>query len=100
MTTKKTSKKQRRGSGERAGISKEAVVAAATTIVDDDGLAALSLARVATTLGIQTPSLYTHVDGVAHLQQLVKVNAQRSLLDATREAVLGRSRGEALRASG
>jgi AcrR family transcriptional regulator len=98
MTTKKTSKKKPRGSGERAGISKDAVVAAATTIVDDDGLAALTLSRVASTLRIQTPSLYTHIDGLAHLQQLVKANAQSSLLDATREAVLGRSRGEALRA--
>lgn len=99
VATQQTKKKaKRRGSGERAGLSTDAVVAAAVGVVDSDGLAALTLARLAAALGVQTPSLYTHVDGLPHLVQLVKAQAQGSLLVATRGAALGRSGSEALRA--
>ena len=43
------------------GLSREAIVAAAIELADTDGLAALSMARLAERLGCGTMSLYRHV---------------------------------------
>ncbi|MGZ3714794.1 MAG: TetR family transcriptional regulator, partial [Ktedonobacterales bacterium] len=53
----------------RAGLDQEAVIQAAADLVDAEGMDALSLARLAETLGVRTPSLYNHIsslDGVRH----------------------------------
>ncbi|MGI5269232.1 TetR/AcrR family transcriptional regulator [Nonomuraea sp. CA-218870] len=47
--------------GPRPGLSLERIVAAAIDIADREGLAAVSLARVASALGTATTSLYRHV---------------------------------------
>ena len=52
----------------RAGLDAEAVVAAAAALADEDGLAELTLARLAAALGIRTPSLYAHVDSLGDLR--------------------------------
>lgn len=43
------------------GLTREAIVAAAVELADSDGLAALSMARLAERLGCGTMSLYRHV---------------------------------------
>ncbi|OMB78229.1 TetR/AcrR family transcriptional regulator [Mycolicibacterium conceptionense] len=43
------------------GLTRETIVAAAVELADDDGLAALSMARLAEKLGCGTMSLYRHV---------------------------------------
>src|SRR6478735_7322489 len=48
----------------RAGLSTAAVVAAAAEIADAEGLDRLTLARVAATAGVRTPSLYNHVESL------------------------------------
>ena len=48
----------------RRGLDRDDVIAAAIRIVDTDGLDALSLKGVADALGVQSPSLYSHVDGL------------------------------------
>lgn len=90
----KKAKQQARGSGERAGVRTSDVVDAAIARLDrgDD----LSLSTIAKDLGIQTPSLYTHIDSLEHLRQLVKVRALRALLAVTREAAVGRAGKDAL----
>ena len=45
----------------RAGLSAERVVERAAQIVDEHGLEALSLSRLAADLGVAPPSLYKHV---------------------------------------
>src|SRR3954466_9070742 len=45
----------------RAGLNVERVVAAAIAVADEDGLAAVTMARVAKRLGFTTMSLYRHV---------------------------------------
>ena len=45
------------------------MIDAAALIADRDGLAAVSLATVATTLNVRSPSLYTHVDGADGLRR-------------------------------
>jgi AcrR family transcriptional regulator len=51
----------------RSGLSVDSIVAAAIEISDTEGLAALSMRRVAERLGVGTMSLYTHVPGKAEL---------------------------------
>jgi AcrR family transcriptional regulator len=57
--------------GPRPGLSVERVVAAAIELADAEGLAALSMRRVADRLGVGTMSLYTYVPGKAELLDLM-----------------------------
>ncbi len=51
----------------KAGLSVDQIVDAAIEVADIEGLAALSMRRVAERLGVGTMSLYTHVPGKAEL---------------------------------
>lgn len=55
--------------GRKLGLTREQVVEAAAEIADRNGLGALSLASLASTLGVRSPSLYNHVDGLAGLRR-------------------------------
>jgi len=80
----------------RKGLDAERVVAEAVRIADADGLAAVTLARVAAALGVRTPSLYNHVGGHEALLRAVALQGLRELGDALRRAAVGRARGDAL----
>jgi AcrR family transcriptional regulator len=82
----------------RAGIDSEAIVAAAATVADADGLEAVSLARVAESLGVRSPSLYAHVDGIDDVVRRLGARGLEELAVALSRAVEGRSGGDALRA--
>lgn len=53
------------------GLNVDRIVAAATEIADAEGIAALSMRRVADTLGVGTMSLYTYVPGKGELLDLM-----------------------------
>jgi AcrR family transcriptional regulator len=53
------------------GLSKERIVAAALAIADSEGLAAVSMRRVARELGVATMSLYRYVPGKDDLVMLI-----------------------------
>ena len=80
----------------RARLDPESVTAAAAVIVDADGPAALTLARLAADLGVAPPSLYKHVAGLDDLVIRVATLSIRRLADDLTAAVLGRSGREAL----
>jgi AcrR family transcriptional regulator len=82
----------------RAGLDTDAVVAAAAQLADADGLEAVTLARLATTLGVRSPSLYAHVDGLDDLRRRLATRGARDLAGQLQKAVAGRSRGDALSA--
>jgi AcrR family transcriptional regulator len=82
----------------RAGLDTEAVVAAAAQLADAEGLEAVTLARLASTLGVRSPSLYAHVDGLADLRRRLAARGARELGAALQSAVAGRSGADALRA--
>jgi AcrR family transcriptional regulator len=65
--------------GKKAGLTREDVVGAAALVADRDGFEQLSIARVAEVLGIQSPSLYHHVDGLDELRHEVAVLGSREL---------------------
>jgi AcrR family transcriptional regulator len=57
--------------GPRRGLTMERIGAAAIRIAETDGLAALSMRRVAVELGVGTASLYTYLPGKAELEALM-----------------------------
>jgi AcrR family transcriptional regulator len=74
----------------RNGLDTAAVVRAAADLLNCEGTDALTLNRLAGLLGIQSPSLYNHIDGMAGLRrQLALLNA-RQLADCLSEAAVGR----------
>ena len=62
---------------QRVPLSRERVLAAARDLCDAEGLAGLSMRRIAERLGVEAMSLYHHVDG------------KDALLDALADEVLG-----------
>src|SRR5882672_7005431 len=80
----------------RKGLDTEIVTEAAARIVDADGLAALTLARLAAEFGVAAPSLYKHVAGLDDLILRVTTLSIRRLTDELTAAVLGRSGRQAL----
>jgi AcrR family transcriptional regulator len=82
----------------RAGLAADTVVDAAAALADADGLDALTLARLASELGVQPPSLYAHVRGLPDLRRRLAGRGARELAAALAGAAAGRARGDALAA--
>jgi AcrR family transcriptional regulator len=83
----------------RAGLGAAAVTACAATLADEVGLQTLSMGAVAGRLGVKTPSLYKHVDGLADLTHRIALLGMGELGEAVREATQGRSGRDALLAA-
>lgn len=84
--------------GRKLGLTRDDVATAATIIADRDGLEAATLTAVAEELGIKTPSLYNHVDGVAGLRRLLALHGSEILLRAFEKAADRLEGADALRA--
>lgn len=82
----------------RAGLSTASVVGAAADLADAEGLDALTLARLAGTVGVRTPSLYNHVGSLDDVRRRVALVALTELGDALRDAAVGRAGEDALTA--
>lgn len=80
----------------RAGLSPAAVVATAADLADSDGLGALTLASIAGTVGVRTPSLYNHVAGLDDVRRRLALLALGEIDAALRTAVMGRAGEDAL----
>jgi AcrR family transcriptional regulator len=72
-------------------LDKQAVLQAAVDLVNAEGVAALTLSRLADELGIRSPSLYNHVDGLQGLQRELTVMNARLIADRLGEAAIGKS---------
>ncbi|SHG44290.1 TetR/AcrR family transcriptional regulator [Streptoalloteichus hindustanus] len=57
-------------SGHQAGISREQIVLVAVELLDQDGMEALSMRRLASRVGVAAMSLYWHVANKGHLLEL------------------------------
>jgi AcrR family transcriptional regulator len=80
----------------RAGLDPSIVVARAAATVDEHGLAALTLSRVAADLGVATPSLYKHVGGLDDLVDRIADAAAADLAARIGDASRGRAGRDAL----
>lgn len=84
----------------KVGLDRDQVIDAAAELADREGLQNLSLARVAGVLGVSSPSLYSHVDGLAGLHRALAVEASARLDTEVRKAADGRTGVEALTSIG
>jgi AcrR family transcriptional regulator len=83
---------------EKTRLNREAVVGAAAEMLNETGIEALTLSGLAGRLGIRTPSLYNHIDGLPGLYRCLAVlNADR-LGGCLAQAAIGRSGPEAVTA--
>lgn len=82
--------------GTKVGLDHTTVIQAAAQLADSEGFAALSLARLATSLEIRTPSLYNYVDGLAGLRRALAIHAYRELTAHLTHAALGETRRAAI----
>lgn len=83
--------------GRKRGLTLEQVVEAATEVADRDGLHALTLSSVASTLGIRSPSLYNHVDGLDGLRRQLTIHASGLLTAELTDSIDGLEGTQALR---
>jgi AcrR family transcriptional regulator len=83
----------------RAGLSREAVTLAALAIVDEGGptgFESLTLASVASRVGVSAPSLYKHVGSLADLRREVSLASVRRLTEVLQDATVGRAGDDAV----
>jgi AcrR family transcriptional regulator len=84
--------------GARAGLDRAQVIDAAAALADDTGADGLTLAALASGLGVRSQSLYAHVDGLDGLRRDLAIHGQQELAQRLGAAVMGRSGPDALRA--
>jgi AcrR family transcriptional regulator len=82
----------------RPGLDKAAVVQAAVDLLDGEGPNALSLKALSDRFGVQTPSLYNHVDGMPGLLRELSLRNALDLGTCLGDAAMGRSGPPALEA--
>ncbi len=80
----------------RQGLDRESVVQAAVELLDSEGVGSLSLGQLAGRLGVQTPSLYNHVDGMPGLLRQLALRNARDLAACIGDAAMGKSGPAAL----
>lgn len=79
----------------RQGLTKSDVIEAAAEIANSQGFEQATLASVAQKLGIRTPSLYNHIDGLQGLRKELALYSIQKLKNVIVEAAIGKSGKEA-----
>lgn len=82
----------------RAALDLLTILQTATEIADQHGLEEVTLASLAKKLGIRSPSLYNHVDGLPGLRRELTLYGLNQLSGVITQAAVGRSGDEAIRA--
>jgi AcrR family transcriptional regulator len=81
----------------RPGLTPERIVEAAAELIDRDGYDRLALGKVAAELGVRTPSLYNHIDGLDELRRLLTIRALTVLGAELQRAAVGIGAEDAVR---
>jgi AcrR family transcriptional regulator len=87
----------RRTAGQRVGVSREVVVQKAAELADREGVAAISLARLAAMCDVQTPTVSHHVGSLRQLRSDLALLAVTELTEAVRAAGAGKRGAGAVR---
>jgi AcrR family transcriptional regulator len=82
----------------RAGLTTGEVVAAAAGLADEIGSCGVRMGLLADRLGVRSPSLYKHVDGLADLRHRLATLAMTELGELIRDAAQGQAGRDALAA--
>ncbi|MNJ55926.1 TetR/AcrR family transcriptional regulator [Paenibacillus bouchesdurhonensis] len=75
----------------RPGLDANVVLMAAVEIADRQGIQAVTLASIAASLGVRSPSLYNHIRGLEELKALLAQHALEQLYNKVSEASDGLS---------
>ncbi|MGF7050221.1 AcrR family transcriptional regulator [Paenibacillus sp. DS2015] len=78
-------------------LDRNIILTAATEIADSHGLESVTLSALAEKLGIRSPSLYNHIEGLPGLRIDLAVFGLQQLRHLMTEAVIGKSGNEAAR---
>ncbi len=81
----------------RTPLNASNVIDAAVQLADQGGLESLSIMTLAEHLGVKSPSLYKHIDGLTGLKRELTVRAKRDLAASLARSAVGRSRSHALK---
>jgi AcrR family transcriptional regulator len=79
----------------RVGLDRAAVVEVAAALADEEGLEGVTLAELASRLGVRTPSLYNHVAGLEGLRRELALLGTRELARRLGRAAVGKTTDEA-----
>lgn len=82
----------------RVGLTHDRVVAEAAAIADEVGLPRLTVAAIASKVGVAQPSVYKHIDSVDSLHRDLAVLGLRELAREATLAAAGKARTDALHA--
>lgn len=84
----------------RVGLDTRTLVLAAAELADEQGMGEVTLASLAAKLGVRSPSLYNHVNGLAGLRTLLAVHGLEQLHTAMTKASEGITGDAAVHAMG
>jgi AcrR family transcriptional regulator len=84
----------------RAGLDVDVVLQAAIVIADSQGLESLTVAKLAASLGVKSPSLYNHIRSLDMVKDDLTTQGLLLLLDRSRDAMAGVAGRDALDALG
>lgn len=80
----------------RVKLDLQMILQAAADIADKEGLDEVTLASLSKKLGIRSPSLYNHVDGLNGVRHKLALYGMNKLNEALTYAAIGRSQDEAV----
>ena len=80
----------------RAGLDYDKVIEVAAQLADHDGLDKLSMASLATQLGVQSPTLYHYVAGLTGLRRALTLFGLKKLTTEIGNAVMGKAGDDAV----
>ncbi|MGO4107684.1 WHG domain-containing protein [Paenibacillus sp. YAF4_2] len=84
----------------RLGLDLSTIIQKAAQLADENGLESVTLASLAQKLGIRSPSLYNHVDGLSGLKEKLALYGLKNLHNKLLRAAAGRSGDDAVFAIG
>lgn len=82
----------------RRGLDLQTIVEAAAEIADEIGIQEVTLATLAKKLGVRSPSLYNHVDGLNALRIQLAIYGLKKMIVAIEEALQHKQGDEAIHA--
>lgn len=84
----------------RSGVDIDRIIMVAVAIADEKGIDAVTLKEIGERLGVSSPSLYNHVNGLAELKEELSLYALEMLKDYLVRAVIGKGGIPALKEMG
>ena len=82
----------------KAGLDKNVILKKAADMADANGVTSVTIKSLATELGVKSPSLYKHIDGLEELNKELMLYGWQAIEKETRPAAIGKSKDDAIRA--